>query len=201
VFNERNVFIRWALFYKVIFLSCIFWIISSESSSSARLDIKFKLFIPSSIPPLYRSIDFGSLPDENTEVADLDSASLNWPSEFGLFEREDAHITPNRTARHKYPLLCTELELSLLRISESWDSSEVCEFYLWMHPLYNLSLVVLFFSVGISDMSSICSSVKFLIPLISFKSILLNAYLSIWCSISFEKCFDERSWPSNLLLI
>lgn len=105
------------------------------------------------------SVDFGNLPDENTEVGYLGNGSLNCPSEVPLFVIEDAHIIPKTTARQKYPLLCIDVELSLFKIRElSRDSSvpsEVPEVLFWMHPLYNLGLWVDFFSVGNSEKSSI----------------------------------------------
>ena len=89
--------------------------------SSERLEIKFKLFILVSTDgeSIWLSVDFGNLPEENTEVGYLGSGSLNCPSEAPLFVSDDAHIMPKRTAKQKYPLLCIELEFSLLRIIES----------------------------------------------------------------------------------
>jgi hypothetical protein len=78
---------------------------SSESSSSERLEIKFKLFIPCSIPAESIWADFGSLAEEKTEVGYLESGSLNWESTDVLLVSDDAHMTPNKTARHKYLLL------------------------------------------------------------------------------------------------
>jgi hypothetical protein len=50
---------------------------SSESYSSERLEIRFKLFILCSIAGESISIDFGNLAAENTEVACLGNGSLN----------------------------------------------------------------------------------------------------------------------------
>jgi hypothetical protein len=69
-----------------------------------------------------KSVVFGNLPDENTEVGYLGSGSLNYPSEVPLLVIDDAHIMPNNTARHKYPLLCIDVEFSLFRMRESRDS-------------------------------------------------------------------------------
>jgi len=131
VFNWPRLFIIWAVFCRVIFLSfcCYFWryifyITSSDSYSSWRLESKFKLFILVSIAGelIWLSVDFGNLPEENTEVGYLGRGSLNYPSEVPLFVKEEAHIIPNRTAKQKYPLLCIDVELSLFKIRDSWDS-------------------------------------------------------------------------------
>jgi hypothetical protein len=55
----------------------IFWITSSDNCSSERLEIRFRLFILCSIAGESKSADFGSLADENTDVAYLGSGSLN----------------------------------------------------------------------------------------------------------------------------
>lgn len=129
VFNRPSVFIIWALFYRLCFFSFstferyIFWITSSESSSSERLDIKFKLFILYSITDESNWTDFGSLAEEKTEVGYLDSGSLKWVSTGVLLVREEAHINPNNTARHRYLLLWIEVEFSLFKTNDSIDSS------------------------------------------------------------------------------
>lgn len=128
MFNCPNDFIRCALFCNVSFFSFstferyIFYISSSDSSSSDKLEIKFKLFILCSIPAESKWADFGSLADEKTDVGYLDSGSLNCASAVGLFVRDEAHITPNKTARHKYLLLCIVVEFSLFKTRESIDS-------------------------------------------------------------------------------
>lgn len=69
--------------------------------------MRFKLFILVSIAgeSIRYSVDFGNLPEENTDVGYLGKGSLNYPSEVPLFAIEDAHIIPKRTAKQKYPLL------------------------------------------------------------------------------------------------
>jgi hypothetical protein len=80
-------------------------------------------------------------------------------------------------------LLWIELELSLLRMIESWDPSvpsEVCELVFWMQPLYNLYLLLL--ACGSSEKSSIGSSSESLMMLILSSWIPSNLSLLMRCS-------------------